>query len=87
MLNPSRNNNRLLKFAISPEGTAKTDGAKLVSDSMAFGRAVGFTMENGCLIMRIDERHTGKQTAFDVLEEMMRILHSSTKETVVSDSV
>ena len=44
-------------------------------------------MENGCLIMRVDERHTGKQTAFDVLEEMMRILHSSTKETVVTDSV
>lgn len=77
----------LIEVRISPEGTAKTDGAKLVSDSMAFGRAVGFTMENGCLIMRIDERQTGKQTAFDVLEEMMRILHSSTKETVVSDSV
>ena len=43
---------------------------------MAFGRAVGFSMENGCLIMTVDERHTGKQTAFDVLEAMMRITSS-----------
>ena len=64
----------LIEIRISPEGTAKTDGAKLVSDSMAFGRAVGFTMEDGCLIITMDERHTGKKTAFDVLEEMMRIL-------------
>ena len=40
-----------------------------------------------CLIMTVDERHTGKQTAFDVLEEMMRILQASVKETVVIDSV
>jgi transcription-repair coupling factor (superfamily II helicase) len=77
----------LIEVRISPEGTAKTDGAKLVSDSMAYGRAVGFTMENGCLVMTVDERHTGKQTAFDVLEAMMRILESSVKETVVTDSV
>jgi transcription-repair coupling factor (superfamily II helicase) len=76
-----------IEVRISPEGASKTDGSKLVSDSMAFGRAVGFTMENGYLVMTIDERHTGKQTAFDVLEEMMRILHLSVKETVVTDSV
>nr|WP_218843316.1 transcription-repair coupling factor [Sporosarcina sp. JAI121] len=77
----------LIEVRITPEGTAKTNGSKLVSDSMTFGRAVGFTMENGCLVMTIDERHTGKQTAFDVLEAMMKILESSTKETVTTDSV
>ena len=77
----------LIEVRISPEGASKTDGAKLVSDSMEFGRAVGFTMENGYLVMTIDERHAGKHTAFDILEEMMRILHTSIKETVVTDSV
>ena len=54
---------------------------------MKFGRAVGFTMEGGQLIMNVDERHTGKQTAFDVLEEMMKLLQTAVKEAVVSDSV
>ena len=31
-----------IEVRISPEGTAQTDGAKLVSESMEFGRAVGF---------------------------------------------
>ena len=44
-------------------------------------------MEDGKLIMTIDERHTGKKTAFDVLEEMMRLLQSAVKETAVIDSV
>ncbi|WP_342507688.1 transcription-repair coupling factor [Sporosarcina sp. FSL K6-2383] len=79
--------NTRIEVRISPEGSATTDGAKLVSESMKFGRAVGFTMEGGQLIMNVDERHTGKQTAFDVLEEMMRLLQSAVKETVVSDSV
>ncbi|WP_318617482.1 transcription-repair coupling factor [Sporosarcina sp. YIM B06819] len=79
--------NTRIEVRISPQGTATTDGAKLVSESMKFGRAVGFTMENGQLIMNVDERHTGQQTAFDVLEEMMRLLQSAVKEAVVSDSV
>ena len=66
MLNRSKNSNTQIEIRLSPEGTARTDGAKLVSESMEFGRAVGFTMEDGQLIMSIDERHTGKQTAFDV---------------------
>ena len=64
----------LIEIRLTEEGTAKTDGAKIVSDSMEFGRAVGFTMEDGRLIITVDERHTGKKTEFDVLEEMMRIL-------------
>lgn len=70
-----------------PEGTAKADGAKIVSESMKFGRAVGFSMEDGRLILSIDERHTGKMTAFDVLEEMMQLLLTCQKENETSDSV
>ena len=44
-------------------------------------------MEEGKLIMTIDERHTGQRTAFDVLEEMMRLIESAVKETAVIDSV
>ena len=57
-----------IEIRLSPEGTAKTDGAKLVSDSMEFGRAIGFSMEGDQLLLTVDERHTGKQTGFDVLE-------------------
>ncbi|MBE1556179.1 transcription-repair coupling factor [Sporosarcina limicola] len=77
----------LIEVCLSPEGTARTDGAKLVSDSMKLGRAVGFTMEGGQLILNVDERHTGKKTAFDVLEELMQLLQASVKETVVDNSV
>ena len=34
-----------IEIRLSPEGTAKIDGAKLVSDSMEFGRAIGFSMD------------------------------------------
>lgn len=77
----------VIEIRLTEEGTAKTDGAKIVSDSMEFGRAVGFTMEDGRLIITVDERHTGKKTEFDVLEEMMRILQSSIKEPSPADSV
>ncbi|HEX5564277.1 MAG TPA: transcription-repair coupling factor, partial [Sporosarcina sp.] len=35
----------LIEVRLSEEGTAKTDGGKLVSESMKFGRAVGFSMD------------------------------------------
>ena len=76
-----------IEIRMSPEGTARTDGAKLVEESMKFGRAVGFSMENGQLMMMIDERHTGQKTEFDVLEEMMQLLNTTVKETAVIDSV
>lgn len=77
----------VIEIRLTPEGTSCMNGAKLVSDSMKFGRAVGFTMENNQLIFTIDERHTGKMTAFDVLEEMMRLLNDSRKDSSVTDAV
>ncbi|BAQ09502.1 transcription-repair coupling factor [Bacillus sp. OxB-1] len=67
----------VIEIRLTPEGTAKTDGGKLVSESVKFGRAVGFTMENNQLIVTIDERHAGKQQVFDILEEVMRLLQTS----------
>lgn len=75
-----------IEIRLSPAGTAKTDGAKLLSESMEFGRAVGFSMNGNQLVLTVDERHTGNQTGFDVLEAMMRLLPESLKETVTSKS-
>lgn len=77
----------LIEIRLSPEGTAKIDGAKMVEESMKFGRAVGFTMEGSRLILTIDERHAGKRTTFDILEEMMALLQESVKQTDTLDSV
>ena len=76
-----------IEIHLSLEGTEKVDGAKLVTESMEFGRAVGFSMDNGRLLLTVDERHTGKKTGFDVLEAMMKLLPISTKEATTSDSV
>lgn len=67
----------VIEIRLSPEGTAKTDGGKLVSESVKFGRAVGFTMENNQLILTVDERHTGKNSVFDILEELMQLLQTT----------
>ncbi|MFS0577342.1 transcription-repair coupling factor [Sporosarcina sp. 179-K 3D1 HS] len=67
----------VIEVRLSPEGTAKTDGGKLVSESVTFGRAIGFTMENNQLIVTIDERHAGKKPVFDILEELMQLLQTS----------
>ncbi|MHA6260522.1 transcription-repair coupling factor [Sporosarcina sp. CAU 1771] len=76
-----------IEIRLSPEGTSRTDGSNLVAKSMEYGRAVGFSMENDQLIVTIDERYTGKKTGFDVLEVMMSLLPSSSKETTASNSV
>lgn len=76
-----------IQIRLSPEGTAITNGAKLVADSAVLGRAVGFSMEGSQLLLTVDERHTGKRTGFDVLESLMKLLPSSTKETAPSKTV
>src|SRR5699024_1014749 len=74
-------------ITISEEGTAQLDGAKLMAESMKYGRAVGFTMEGNQLILSVDAKHTGKLTDFDVLEEMMALLPKSLKEQVNTASI
>lgn len=76
-----------IEILFSPEGTAQTNGAKLMSDSMAFGRAIGFSMDGDQLLLTVDEKHTGKQTDFDVLESLMQLLPGALKEAAPSKSV
>ena len=73
-----------IEIKISAEGSANIDGAKVLTDTMSFGRAIGFTMTGKQLNLTIDERHTGTTTGFDVLESVMEVLASSMKETVAS---
>ncbi len=79
--------NKKIEIRFSPEGTAQTDGAKLLNESMQFGRAIGFSMDGTQLLLTVDERHTGKQTDFDVLESLMELLPNSIKEAASSKSV
>ena len=71
MLNQLKNNSQKLRLSYPLKAQLKLDGAKLVSDSMDLGRAIGFSMENDQLLLTVDERHTGKRTGFDVLESLM----------------
>lgn len=72
-----------IEIRFSMEGTAQTDGAKLLNDAMALGRAVGFSMDGARLVLTVDEKHTGKQTDFDVLESLMELLPGAIKETAI----
>ncbi|WP_432353759.1 transcription-repair coupling factor [Sporosarcina sp. A2] len=76
----------MIEIRFSSEGTANIDGAKLVSETMVYGRAVGFTMDNGNLLITVDDRQLGKQTEFDILEAVMRLLQGASKETQEVDA-
>lgn len=70
--------NKLIRIEISPEGTMKLDGGKIVADSLELGRAVGFLMEEGKLVLTVDERKMNKtQDAFDLVESVVKILPTS----------
>lgn len=72
-----------IEVRFSLEGTAQTDGAKLLNDAMVLGRAVGFSMDGAQLVLTVDEKHTGKQTDFDILESLMVLLPGAVKEASV----
>ncbi len=72
--------NKIITIDISEEGTAKLDGGKIVSDSMQFGRAVGFKLEGQRLILTIDEKKVEQQSTFDILESLMKILPDAIRE-------
>ncbi|WP_416143814.1 transcription-repair coupling factor [Planococcus koreensis] len=65
---------------LSERGTTSVNGGKLVEQSAAFGRAVGFRMAGQQLVMSIDDTKTGKTHPFDVLEGMIKLLPESLKE-------
>lgn len=70
----------IIRIEISADGTNRLDGGKVVSDSMQFGRAVGFIMEGAQLVLTIDERKLNKdQLAFDIIEAVVKNLPDSLK--------
>lgn len=74
--------NNLIRVDISPEGTMQLDGGKIVADSLELGRAVGFLMEGGKLVLTVDERKMSKnQNIFDLVEAVVKILPTATRES------
>lgn len=71
---------KTISIQLSVEGTAMVDGSKIVTETMKFGRAVGFGMENNQLTLTIDERKCEKYQTFDILEEIILIIKDSKKK-------
>lgn len=71
---------KTISIKLSENGTTAVNGGKLVSESAAYGRAVGFTMVGQQLVMTIDANKTAKNHPFDVLEGMMKLLPESLRE-------
>lgn len=72
---------KIISICLSEEGTTKIDGSAIVSQSMKFERAVGFSMDGPKLTVTIDEKKCGKYPSFDVLEEMIEIIAKTKKES------
>ena len=70
----------VLSIKLSEQGTATIDGAKIVSESMEFGRAIGFGMDGSSLMLTIDQKKCGNHLPFDVLEKLMKIIAGAKKE-------
>ncbi|MGX9132865.1 transcription-repair coupling factor [Rummeliibacillus sp. JY-2-4R] len=79
-VNSIKTKNKIITIDISEEGTAKLDGGKIVSESMQFGRAVGFQLEGQRLILTIDEKKAEQQSTFDILESLMKLLPDAIRE-------
>ncbi|MGM9920343.1 MAG: transcription-repair coupling factor [Bhargavaea sp.] len=67
-------------ISFTEAGTRQADGAKIMEDTLQYGRAVGFHVEDGRLLLTIDGSKTGKKTLFDVLEGVMKILPEAKKQ-------
>ncbi|MEK4484042.1 transcription-repair coupling factor [Psychrobacillus sp. FSL H8-0484] len=72
--------NKIVSIRLNGEGTKNINGAMLVEESMKYGRAVGFNMNNANLVITIDERKVGRFNSFDILEDMMMLLPKAKKE-------
>lgn len=71
---------KVVTVKLSEKGTASINGGKVVEESAAYGRAVGFSMSGQQLVMSIDENKTKKLHPFDVLEGMIKLLPESLRE-------
>ncbi|MBT2571566.1 transcription-repair coupling factor [Planococcus sp. ISL-110] len=71
---------KVVTVKLSEKGTTSINGGKVVEESAAYGRAVGFSMAGQQLVMSIDENKTKKLHPFDVLEGMIKLLPESLRE-------
>lgn len=78
-VNSIKTKNKVIIIDISEEGTASLDGGKIVSESMQFGRAVGFQLEGQRLVLTIDEKKADG-SPFDILESLMKLLPTAIRE-------
>lgn len=76
--------NKITSIRLSEAGTQSIDGALLLEETMKFGRAVGFNVDKGNLVVTIDERKIGQINPFDVLEEIMSLLPKAKKKLEVN---
>ncbi|ATP38616.1 transcription-repair coupling factor [Solibacillus sp. R5-41] len=70
---------QVASITLSEQGTALSDGAKIVEQSMEFGQAVGFGMEGTQLIVTVNYKKCGKYSPLEVLEKMMEIISNAKK--------
>lgn len=69
----------IITISIGESGTAQVDGSVIVSESMQFGRAVGFGMDGAKLNLTIDTKKCENKLPFEVLEKMVEIIASAKK--------
>ena len=55
----------------------------VVTETMKFERAVGFSMDGPILTLTIDEKKCGKYDPLDVLEQVGEIVYKARKNNVV----
>lgn len=72
----------VVSIHLSEQGTAQVDGGRIVSESMKYERATGFSMDGMKLTITIDSKRCNKHLPFDVLEGMMQIIAEAIKEPV-----
>ncbi|WP_301109236.1 transcription-repair coupling factor [Sporosarcina sp.] len=77
----------IAEIRLTVEGTARADGAKLMEHSLKFGHAVGLTLENGQIIVTVNEKKSNQFTEFDMVEDMVHVMQETAKEVSSADSV
>ncbi|GKV66679.1 MULTISPECIES: transcription-repair coupling factor [unclassified Sporosarcina] len=70
----------MVEIRLTVEGTARADGAKLMEHSLKFGHAVGLTLENGQIIVTVNEKKSNQFTEFDMIEDMVHTMQETAKE-------
>ncbi|PIC56379.1 transcription-repair coupling factor [Sporosarcina sp. P12(2017)] len=77
----------IVEIRLSAEGTARADGAKLMERSLKFGHAVGLTIDNGQIIVTVNEKKSNQFTEFDMVEDMVHTMQETAKEVESTDAL